>query len=80
MSIVKEPSQRKFWVPYHYPRENTRNTRTKPMRDEHMFLRRKRKIVEWLKQGRTRNRVNWFKHNVEMRNRFKSCSYRNRWY
>lgn len=80
MSIVKEPSQRKFWVPYSYPRGTTRNNRSKSMRDEYMFLRRKRKISEWLKPDRVRSRVNWFKHNVEMRNRFKDCSYRNRWY
>lgn len=77
---MNPPQLRAYWVPYHYPRGSTRNDRSTETRDDHMFARRKRKIINWMKPDRVRNRVNWFKHNVEIRERFKDCSYRNRWY
>lgn len=77
---MKKPHQRVYWVPYHYPRGTTRNNRSKNMRDEHKFRRRKRAIVEWLKVDRDTRRTNWFKHNVDIRNNFQDSSYRNRWY
>lgn len=77
---MREPHQRVFWVPYHYPRNSPRNSRSSKSRDDYMFARRKRKIINWMKPDREHNRVNWFKHNVEIRERFKDCSYRNRWY
>ncbi len=77
---MKRPDQRIYWVPYTYPRENTRNSRSKEMRDDYKFRRRKRAIVEWLKVDRDTRRTNWFKHNVDIRNNFQDSSYRNRWY
>ncbi len=78
--LMKEPHQREFWVPYHFPRQPYRYSRSPSYRDDHAYRSMKRHIMQWLKPDRVRKRHNRFAHNVQIRKNFEDSSYRNRWY
>lgn len=68
-------------VPYTYKRESTKWSRSIILRD-HLFDRSKRHVAtlhHWRILNPVRRR-NLFAYNVNIRKRFSSDSYRNRWY